>query len=502
MEQFNIEWKDIAGVKPYARNAKKHDDKQVANVAESIKQFGWQQPIVCDADGVIIIGHCRLLAAKKLGLKKVPVKTVDNLSEEQVKKLRALDNKLNESDWDFDLLAEDIGELDFSGFDIDWGIPADEEETEIVEDEAPEVDEENEPITKLGDIWQLGRHKLICGDSTDRATVERLMDGKKADMVFTDPPYGVGFESKGVLNDNQNSDELLEFNKKWIPISIENTKDNGSWYCWGVDTSVMDIYAFILRPLEKAHKLSLRNLLTWDKGLGQNQNDSNMRSYPAADEKCLFVMLGWEQTVSFSVNQDDYNPAMDKVRLYMAGEAERLEITPKKIKEVCGVGMYSHWFSKSQFSIPTREQYNKLQAYYAKYDGFKKEYDELKKEYDELKKEYDELKNDFYSRRAYFDNTHDNMNNVWHFSRPDSKEREATGGHATPKPIALCSRAIKSSSREGEIVLDLFGGSGSTLIACEQLKRKAYLMELEPKWCDVIIKRWENLTGEKAVKIS
>ena len=122
MEQFNIEWKDIAGVKPYARNAKKHDDKQVANVAESIKQFGWQQPIVCDADGVIIIGHCRLLAAKKLGLKKVPVKTVDNLSEEQVKKLRALDNKLNESDWDFDLLAEDIGELDFSGFDIDWGI--------------------------------------------------------------------------------------------------------------------------------------------------------------------------------------------------------------------------------------------------------------------------------------------------------------------------------------------------------------------------------------------
>lgn len=122
MEQFNIEWKDITGVKPYPKNAKKHDETQIANVAESIKQFGWQQPIVCDADGVIIIGHCRLLAAKKLGLKKVPVKTVDNLSEEQVKKLRALDNKLNESDWDFDLLAEDIGELDFSGFDIDWGI--------------------------------------------------------------------------------------------------------------------------------------------------------------------------------------------------------------------------------------------------------------------------------------------------------------------------------------------------------------------------------------------
>lgn len=129
METFNIEWNDITSVKPYARNAKKHDDTQVANVAESIKQFGWQQPIVCDAAGVIIIGHCRLLAAKKLGLKKVPVKTVDNLSDEQVKKLRALDNKLNESEWDFDLLAEDIADLDFSGFDIDWGLQ--NEATEI-----------------------------------------------------------------------------------------------------------------------------------------------------------------------------------------------------------------------------------------------------------------------------------------------------------------------------------------------------------------------------------
>ena len=123
MEQFNVEWKDITGVKPYARNAKKHNDTQVANVAESIRQFGWQQPIVCDEKGVIIIGHCRLLAAKKLGLEKVPVKTVTGLTDEQTKKLRALDNKLNESEWDFDALLEDIGELDFGDFDIDWGLP-------------------------------------------------------------------------------------------------------------------------------------------------------------------------------------------------------------------------------------------------------------------------------------------------------------------------------------------------------------------------------------------
>ena len=123
------------------------------------------------------------------------------------------------------------------------------------------------------------------------------------------------------------------------------------------------------------------------------------------------------------------------------------------------------------------------------------------KDYDFLKKDYDELKKEFYEGRSYFDNTHDNMNNVWHFSRPDNSERAQTGGHATPKPIALCTRAIKSSSREGETVLDLFGGSGSTLIACEQLNRKCRVMELEPKWCDVIIKRWENLTGKKAVRI-
>lgn len=131
-----------------------------------------------------------------------------------------------------------------------------------------------------------------------------------------------------------------------------------------------------------------------------------------------------------------------------------------------------------------------MQDYYSE-----KEYDAFKKEYDELKKEYDELKKEYYSTRAYFDNTHDNMNNVWHFNRAGKDEREHTGGHATPKPIALCSRAIKSSSREGELILDVFGGSGSTLIACEQLNRKCYMCELDPHYVDVIIQRYINLKG-------
>lgn len=147
----------ITDIKPYEKNAKLHDKKQINNVAESIKQFGWQQPIVIDNDGVIIVGHCRYEAAKKLKLKEVPCVVADNLTEEQVQKYRLLDNKTNESDWDMELLADDLFGLDFEGFDIDWGLEEERQETEIVEDEAPEVDEENEPITKLGDIWQLGK---------------------------------------------------------------------------------------------------------------------------------------------------------------------------------------------------------------------------------------------------------------------------------------------------------------------------------------------------------
>ena len=168
----------------------------------------------------------------------------------------------------------------------------------------------------------------------------------------------------------------------------------------------------------------------------------------------------------------------------------KVGLTPQKLKEICGVGMWSHWFGKSQFEFITEEHYKELQDYYSK-----KEYDAFKKEYDELKKEY-------YSTRAYFDNTHDNMNDVWHFNRTSESERKHTGGHATPKPIALCSRAIKTSSREGETVLDVFGGSGSTLIACEQLNRRCYMCELDPRYVDVIIDRWEKFTGDKAVLIN
>lgn len=184
----------LADIVPYAGNAKKHDKRQINNVAVSIKQYGFVQPIVIDRDGVIVIGHCRAMAAKKLGMEEVPCVCVDDLTPEQVNALRLVDNKSNESDWDFDLLADELPGLDLSAFDFDWGLPEDTTD-EVTEDEAPEVDEESEPITKLGDIWQLKNNTkggdivldLFAGSGTTVAACEQ--NGRNAYVMEFDPTY-------------------------------------------------------------------------------------------------------------------------------------------------------------------------------------------------------------------------------------------------------------------------------------------------------------------------
>ena len=199
---------------------------------ESIKQFGFAQPLVVDKDNVLIIGHCRLIAAKRLKLKEVPVVRMDELTQEQVDKLRLLDNKLNESEWDFDLLAEDVPTLDFSDFDIDWGLPEDiEENTEIEEDEAPEPP--TEPKAKLGDLYILGNHRLICGDSTDITVIDRLMDGVKADMCFQSPPYNIGKNAQ--LNDRDDDNKYINYNddnpeyRELLTATTENAINNSKY---------------------------------------------------------------------------------------------------------------------------------------------------------------------------------------------------------------------------------------------------------------------------------
>ena len=507
--------KNIEDLQEYQNNPRLNDDA-VAAVAESIKNFGFKVPIVIDKNNIIVAGHTRLKAAKRLGLDKVPVIIADDLSDEKIKAFRLADNKVGElAQWDFEALEKELAELTELELDFDMSDFGFEElkkeEPEVVEDNFDEESENIQERAKLGDIWQLGKHKLICGDSTDALTIDLLMNGQKADLVFTDPPYGMKKEADGVLNDNLNFDKLLEFNKQWIPLTFDALKDNGSWYCWGIDEPLMDIYSEILKPMKKnrgGQRITFRNLITWDKGSGQGQLSEELRMYPIADEKCLFVMCGDESAQGFAVNQEDYSESMDKVRLYLESEIAKLNQNDKTIANALGYKdgrTVNHWRSKSQFALPTRENYEALRAYgnsvLKDYDFLKKDYDFLKKDYDELKKDYDELKKDFYESRSYFNNMHDNMNNVWKFKRTAGEEREQTGGHATPKPLALCERAIKSSSRKGEIVLDVFGGSGSTLIACEQLERVCYMCELDPHYCDVIIQRFENLTGQKAIKL-
>ena len=190
--ELKIEYLNPEDLTPYAGNAKVHPPEQVEHIANSIKQFGWKQPIVVDADNVVIIGHGRLLAAKELGLDTVPCVRADDLTPEQADALRLADNKTNESDWNFSKLEEELAALEIAGFDMsDFGFEIDDKNTvsEIIEDEPPEPPET--PVSKPGDIWQLGRHRLMCGDSTDAATVDRLMDGVKAKLLLTDPPYGI-----------------------------------------------------------------------------------------------------------------------------------------------------------------------------------------------------------------------------------------------------------------------------------------------------------------------
>jgi adenine specific DNA methylase Mod len=244
-------------------------------------------------------------------------------------------------------------------------------------------------------------------------------------------------------------------------------------------------------------------LITWNKGSsGKGQESEKMRCYPPADEKCLFVMCGVQ---GFNNNADNYFEGFEPIRKYLDDERIKLGWTKGDYNKILNATNKSqHHLSQSYFGLITKQDYQKLQDYCKtnNNDAFKKEYDEIKKEYDELKKEYDELKKEYYSTRAYFNNTHDNMTNVWNIERTNQQEREQTGGHATPKPLKLCSRVIKSSSREKDLVIDFFLGSGSTLIACQQTKRNCYGIELDEHYTAVSVLRWKNYMEKEGKKYS
>ena len=235
----------------------------------------------------------------------------------------------------------------------------------------------------------------------------------------------------------------------------------------------------------------MRNEIVWVKPSGFGQSSELMRSYSPNTERCLFFMLG-EQ--GFNNNSDNYWEGWENVRSYLETEMEKCG-GRKNWKAALGNNMGSHYFTKSQWCFPTQEAYEKLQAF-GRNDAFKQDYDAFKQDYDALKQDYDALKQDFYSTRAFFENTHDNMNEVWEFQKVSGAE---SYDHATPKPVEMMCRVFKSSAPVGSITLEPFGGSGSTLIAAQQTNRIAYLMELDPQYVDVICARYQKHTGNQPI---
>jgi DNA modification methylase len=486
-----IEKKKISDLIPAPYNPRQSTAKQEKHLKESLEKFGLVEPIIFNKQtGYIVGGHFRVRELKKLGIKEIECVIVD-LNEADEKELNIRLNA-NTGSWDWDTLANDWDVVDLEAWGLDIPQFDTVEELEASEDDydVPEGGIETDIV--IGDLFEIGEHRLLCGDSTDSDAVARLMNGEKADLGHNDPPYGMKKENEGVLNDNLNFDNLLQFNKEWIALQFTHLKDSGSWYCWGIDEPLMDIYSHILKPYIKQQKATFRNLITWDKGNGQGQNSENTRSYAIADEKCLFAMMGVQ---GFNNNADNYFNGWDSIVNYLDEQKNKAKFTIKDCKILAGHSEKSgcHWFDKSQWMMPTKETYDSWRnnCIENNIDAFKKEYEELKKEYEELKKEY-------YSTRAYFNNTHDNFNNVWKFDRHIRQGDE--GGHATPKPIPLCERVIKSSCPENGLVLDFFLGSGSTMVAAHQLKRRCFGMELEPKYCQVIIDRMHKLDSSLIIK--
>ncbi len=368
----------VGDLTPYARNARTHSDEQVAQIAASIKEFGWTNPILVDGEKGLIAGHGRLAAARKLGMEEVPVIELTHLSETQKKALILADNKLAlNAGWDAELLNLELEELELEGVDLNLvGFGEEERDAlrpEVVnegltdEDAVPETSEE--PITKPGDIWILGKHRLMCGDSTSIDAVDKLMNGDKVDLIFTDPPYNVAFNGRSgkhdvIKNDNLSNEDFESFiGLVCNTIQAVNPKAYYIWCNW-------DFYGVL------QNKLPYKACIVWAKnvfGLGNG--------YRHQHEFCLF------------------NGKIDEV----------------------------------------------------------------------VKNESD----------------------LWQI------KKDTNYVHPTQKPVALSVRAFSNHIKLLN-VLDLFGGSGSTLIGAEQTGRIAYLMELDPKYCDVIVKRWEEFTGQKA----
>lgn len=422
MGNLKVEYRNVADLNPYANNPRINDGA-VDAVAAFIKEFGFKVPIVVDADGVIVTGHTRLKAAKKLGLDKVPVIVADDLTPEQVKAFRLADNKTGElAQWDMAKLGielegiDDIDMTDF-GFDIDFGgidlsdmnIEGDDYEQELPA----------EPKSKTGEIYRLGRHRLMVGDSTCATDVDKLTDGAIMDLCVTDPPYNVDYtggdaKAMKIKNDNMSEEDFYSFLKAFYMQMLRVLKEGGAYYVWHADSN-----GHVFRDALVDAGGQVKQILIWVK----NALVLGRQDYQWKHEPCIY---GWKAGA----------------RHYFINDRKQTTVF------------------EDQLDI-----------------------DKMTKE--QMRKMLEEMLADTMPTT------------VIHEDKPTR-----SGLHPTMKPVRLMSILINNSSKPKENVIDFFGGSGSTLIACEQLDRTCYTMELDPRYADAIIYRWEQFTGEKAERIN
>ena len=487
-----MERRPLKTLKANPNNPRVIRDEKFKKLVKSIKEFPEMleaRPVVVNPDMVVLGGNMRLKALREAGVEEAPV-YIASWDEVKQRQFIIKDN-VGFGEWDWDALANEWNEEELQ----DWGldIPGFEEMQEVLEAEEDDFDVPDEIKTDivLGDLFEIGEHRLLCGDSTDGGNVEKLMNKEQAVLLHADPPYGMGKEKEGVLNDNLYKDKLDRFQMEWWTAFRPYLTNNASAYIWG---NAPDLWRLWYKGgLEDSERMTIRNEIAWDKKednptmLVSGVPLKSRRMYHPT-ERCLFFMLG-EQ--GFNNNADNYWEGFDVVRLYLEAERNKMGWNNKIIADFFGFHprMADHWFSQSQWSMPKRDQYERMQSE-AKGQAFTKSYNELKKEHDQLKK-------DFYETRAYFDNTHDNMTEVWQFERVTGDERH---GHATPKPIEMMNRIIKSSSPDNALMIEPFLGSGSTMVAAHQLGRKCYGMELDPKYCQVIVDRMHKLDPSLQIK--
>ena len=431
---MEVQLVNIDDVKPYQANPR-INDQAVDAVAASLREYGFRQPIVVDADGVIIVGHTRWKAAKKLGLAKVPVHVAKDLSAEKVKAYRIADNQTNTlAEWDYELLPIELKDLQSADYNLDLlGFSADDLAKILNPDGAQGMTDPDdvpappdEAITQPGDLWILGSHRLLCGDSSKTEDVDRLLDGARIHLVNTDPPYNVKVEPR---SNNAIAAGLSSF------AGYGNT-DPGR-----------DVH----RNPGSAHKTT-KKLRAKDRPLA---NDF------VSDEAFDQMLDAWFGNIARVLE-----PGRS---FYIWGGYANIANYPPVLK-ACEL-YFTQWIIwVKEHPVLTRKDFmgNHEVAFYGWKEGA--------------------------GHKFYGPN---NVTDVWSVKKVNPQSMI----HLTEKPVELAVRAIQYSSLVGENVLDLFGGSGSTLIACEQTSRKAYLMELDTLYCDVIVQRWEKFTGKKAERV-